>query len=72
MIPTLPLDNMSVEDKILTMESLCNSLLHENVEMASPDWHGKVLVEREAAIERGEAQFEDWETAKEKIRQQLL
>lgn len=71
MIPTLPLNQMSVEDKILTMESLWDSLLHENIEIASPDWHGEVLTEREAAIERGEAQFEDWETAKEKIRKQI-
>ena len=71
MIPILPLDNMSVEDKIQTMESLWDSLLHENMEMASPNWHGNVLAEREAAIERGEIQFEDWETAKEKIRKQI-
>lgn len=71
MIPILPLDDMSMEDKIQTMESLWDSLIHENMEMASPDWHGEVLAEREAAIERGEIQFEDWETAKEKIRKQV-
>jgi len=71
MIPTLPLDQMSVEEKIQTMESLWDSLLHENSEIASPDWHGEVLAEREVAIERGEARFEDWEAAKEKIRKQI-
>jgi len=71
MIPTLPLDQMSVEEKIQTMENLWDSLLHENSEIASPDWHREVLAEREAAIERGEAHFEDWETAKEKIRKQI-
>lgn len=71
MIPILPLDDMSMEDKIQTMESLWDSLIHENMEMVSPDWHGEVLAEREAAIERGEIQFEDWETAKEKIRKQV-
>ena len=71
MIPILPLDEMSMEDKIQTMESLWDSLIHENMEMASPDWHGEVLAEREAAIERGEIQFEDWDTAKEKIRKQV-
>jgi hypothetical protein len=71
MLPTLPLEQMSVEEKIQTMESLWDSLLHENLEMASPDWHGEVLAEREAAIERGEDQFEDWEAAKDKIRKQI-
>ena len=71
MIPTLPLDKMSVEEKIQTMESLWDSLLHENSEIASPDWHGEVLAEREVAIERGDVHFEDWESAKEKIRKQI-
>ena len=71
MIPTLPLNQMSVEEKIRTMENLWDSLLHEGSEIASPDWHGQVLAERETAIERGEAGFEDWETAKERIRKQL-
>jgi hypothetical protein len=71
MIPTLPLTQMSVEEKIRTMENLWDSLLHEDSEIASPDWHAQLLVERETAIDRGEAGFEDWETAKERIRKQL-
>ena len=71
MIPTLPLNQMSAEEKIRTMESLWDSLLHENSEISSPGWHAEVLAEREAVIERGDANFEDWETAKEKIREQI-
>ena len=71
MRPTLPLEEMSAEEKIQTMESLWESLLKENSEIASPDWHGDILAEREAAIERGEVQFEDWKTAKEKIRRRI-
>ncbi len=71
MIPTLPLEQMSVEEKIQTMERLWDSLLHEKTEIAPPEWHGEVIAEREAAIERGEAHFEDWETAKEKIKKQI-
>jgi len=62
---------MSVEEKIRTMENLWDSLLHEQPEIASPHWHGELLAEREAAIERGEAEFEDWELAKERIRRQV-
>jgi len=53
------------------MENLWDSLLHEQPEIASPHRHGELLAEREAAIERGEAEFEDWELAKEMIRRQV-
>ena len=71
MIPILPLNQMSVEEKIRTMENLWDSLLHEQSEITSPNWHGQLLAERKAAIERGEAEFEDWESAKERIRKEL-
>ena len=71
MIPTLPLNQMSVEEKIRTMENLWDSLLHEQSEISSPKWHGQLLAERKAAIDRGEAEFEDWESAKERIRKEL-
>lgn len=68
MIPTLPLDKMSVEEKIRVMEAIWDDLCRRAEAVQSPDWHGEILAEREAAIERGEDQFEDFETAKEKIR----
>jgi hypothetical protein len=61
---------MSVEDKIQAMESLWDSLLREDSEIASPYWHGEALAEREVAI-GGDVHFEDWEAAKEKIRKQI-
>ena len=71
MIPILPLHQMSVEEKIQTMESLWDSLLHEASEPASPRWHGTTLADREAAVQRGEDQFEPWESAKQKIRKRI-
>ena len=71
MIPTLPLNRISVEQKARTMVNLSDSLLHVGEEKAPPDWHGQLLADREMAIERGEAGFEDWNTAKERIRKRL-
>jgi hypothetical protein len=38
----------------------------------SPGWHREVLEERERLIASGEAQFIDWEQAKEEIRKECL
>jgi len=64
----LQLDKMSLEEKIQTMEALWDDLCHQPGSIASPDWHGEVLHEREAAIGRGDEVFEEWETAKKTIR----
>ena len=71
MRPSLPLHEMTVEEKILTMESLWDSLSQIPNDLESPDWHGEILAERAAALERGEDGFEDWESAKADIRSQL-
>lgn len=71
MLPKLPLDQMTVEEKILTMESLWDSLCHEAGDPGVPDWHGDVLAEREAALARGEIEIEDWDLAKQRIRERL-
>jgi hypothetical protein len=71
MKPNLQLDQMSVEEKIQTMEQLWDSLSQVPANLETPDWHGEILAERAAAVERGEDGFEDWESAKADIRSQL-
>jgi hypothetical protein len=65
---SIPLDQMSVEEKLQAMESLWDDLRARAPDIASPDWHGEILGEREKAIERGDEQFEDWVTAKKNIK----
>ncbi len=64
----LPLETMSVEEKLQTMELLWADLCSRAEEPASPEWHGEVLAERAAAVARGEEIPEDWEAAKRSIR----
>ena len=68
MAVSLPLERMSVEEKLQAMESLWDDLCCRADMMASPAWHEDVLAEREAMQERGGDAFEDWETAKRTIR----
>lgn len=64
MASTLPLEKMSVEEKLQAMESLWDDLCSKAGGMASPAWHEDVLAEREAMQKRGEDRFDDWEAAK--------
>ncbi len=67
-VPILPLDEMTVEDKLQTMEALWESLSADPATIESPAWHEEELRERERKIASGEARFIDWEKAKADIR----
>jgi hypothetical protein len=69
-IPSLPLNEMTVEEKLQTMEALWQSLSANPATVESPTWHEEELRERERKIESGEAKFTDWEKAKADIRRQ--
>jgi putative addiction module component (TIGR02574 family) len=67
-VPILPLNEMSVEEKLQTMEALWQSLSTDSATVESPAWHEEELAEREQKIESGEAKFVEWEKAKADIR----
>jgi len=69
-IPVLPLNEMTVEEKLQTMEAIWQSLSANPGAIESPDWHEDELRVREAQIASGEAKFVDWEKAKAEIRRQ--
>jgi hypothetical protein len=71
MASTLPLEKMSIEEKLRAMESLWEDLCSRAGVITSPAWHGDVLAEREAMYERGDDEFEDWEEAKRNIKNQV-
>ena len=71
MASTLPLEKMSVEEKLQAMESLWDDLCSKAGVMPSPAWHEDVLAERQAMQERGDDHSEDWDAAKRNIRNKL-
>jgi len=48
---------MSKAERLQAMETLWDSLLYENGEIETPEWHEKVLTERRKRIENGRAEF---------------
>ena len=71
MATKLPLRTMSIQEKLAAMEELWEDLSRSPDAIESPEWHGKVLEERRQRIADGKAQFDDWETAKAKIREKF-
>ena len=68
---TLPLGEMSIEEKIQTMESIWEDLCKKADNVPSPAWHERVLSEREENLKHGKDKFIDWETAKKNIKNDI-
>ena len=71
MSTTIDLLHMSTPEKLRLMEALWQDLSGKETDVASPDWHGDVVHERDRLIESGEESFIDWESAKKELREEL-
>jgi putative addiction module component (TIGR02574 family) len=54
---TLDIKKMSTTERLQAMEALWDSLLHDQSEIESPEWHSDVLEERKSKIKTGKAEF---------------
>jgi hypothetical protein len=68
---TVDLRQMTVPDKLRLMEDLWSDLSQNETDLASPEWHGKLLAERERKLASGEDVLVDWESAKKQLRAKL-
>ena len=71
MASPFPIEEMSAEEKLRAMELLWDDLCSKAGSVTSPGWHEDVLAQRQAAVDRGEDRFEDWDTAKRDIRNKV-
>ncbi len=69
---TLPLDQMTTTEKLSVMESLWKDLSKNPDDYESPDWHRDVLAKRDARVEEGQETYQDWDKAKQELRDRLL
>jgi Putative addiction module component len=67
MSASLEIGQMTIEEKLQVMESLWADLC-ARASVAMPQWHRDTLDYRQRLVDQGKAQFIDWETAKEQIR----
>jgi putative addiction module component (TIGR02574 family) len=64
----LPLDQMTVEEKLRAIEAILRSLSKHQDQVPVPDWHEQVLDERQRQMDAGEASFVSLEEMKERVR----
>ena len=54
---TREIKKMSRIERLQVMEALWDSLIDEEAEIESPEWHRDILEERKRKIESGKAEF---------------
>lgn len=67
----LPWAQMSVDDKLQTMELPWADLSQHPEQVASPAWHGEVLRSRRAQVLQRQSTFQCWDAAIGELRAEL-
>ena len=63
----LPLDSMSVGEKLEAMEAIWASLCSNPTDVGSPEWHEDILTQRRQRLASGESAVSDWSDAKRRL-----
>ena len=54
---TIEIKQMNIIERLQIMESIWDSLLYDESEIESPEWHRSILSERKRKSENGNAEF---------------
>lgn len=71
MLVTIPLNQISVEDKLQALEEIWADLAGTPENIPSPSWHADVLHARKQRISEGKSNFLDITEAKKAVRKQI-
>ena len=67
----LPLNEMTRAEKLVAIDQIWDDLMKNPNEIPTPAWHKQVLAARTERVRNGEAQFQDWEESKSKLRDEF-
>jgi hypothetical protein len=67
----LPLERMTLADKMEALELLWDDLSKRPSELPSPAWHKEILDERRQLVAEGKLKFIDWNTAIADLRREV-
>jgi hypothetical protein len=65
------ISGLSHDEKLVAMELLWRELSQGPDAIPSPEWHGRILTERMAAVREGHTRFVGWSDAKKRLRDRL-
>ena len=63
----LPLETMSVAEKLQLMEAVWASLCSNPIDVSSPEWHERILAERRRRLASGQATVAEWSEARRRL-----
>jgi len=63
----LPIDSMSISEKLQVIELVWDSIRRSSDDVPSPDWHVELLKERSQRLASGEATVSNWEDARRRL-----
>jgi hypothetical protein len=67
----IPLEKMTLADKLEAMELLWTDISKQPADLPSPAWHKDILDERRRLVAEGQLKFIDWDTAIADLRREL-
>lgn len=67
----LPLNNMTLVDKLEAMEALWADISRKPADLPSPSWHKDILDDRRQLVAEGKLEFLDWDIAIADLRKEL-
>ena len=67
----LPLEKMTLADKLEAMELLWADISRRPSDLPSPSWHKEILDERRRLVAAGKLKFQDWDTTIAELRKEL-
>jgi hypothetical protein len=63
----LPLNTMTIAEKLIAINQIWDDLLRNPDEVPSPEWHKEVLSARAERVKTGKAHFKDLQTVKSEL-----
>jgi hypothetical protein len=67
MAAPIDVEQMTLAEKLQTMETLWESLCRREADVPVPEWQKAVLDERMRLIEEGKAKFSEWKSARKRL-----
>ena len=68
---SLPLSEMTLEEKLQAMEAIWADISSDGSNFSPPKWHGQILEERQQRYSKGDIAVSDWEDSKKRIRDSI-
>jgi hypothetical protein len=63
----IPLDTMTLPEKLQALEAIWASLCVNPVDVTSPEWHGNILADRRQRLVSGQSSISEWSEAKRRL-----